>query len=393
MTMSKFFSSAKNVAAPSTRHRSMETDQRPPVNGSSKNFLRILADPPDASVDIIAVHGLNPLNNQSHAEDTWTSDGKLWLGDFLPKRVPRARICLFGYNSNVAFETAAAGVREQGESLLNHLEQIRVDNTRRPLIFICHSLGGLVAKRAMVHAKADETYKRIWESTFGLVFFATPHRGGNHAGFGDIVAEVARHVLRNPGNTFLATLKSNSHYLSTITDDFRQMLEDFQIISFYETRPLGHFGLVVDQRSALLGLPGTRERQIPVDADHRGICKFPSEEDERYKLVEDNIAQMIKNATSPGWHRRSRGEEAAGLEVGNTSRVSGESNTITQAGHTNQSVTIGIENRTNQFGQRNKCEVDGASNTTTQVSMEATGILLLGLKLLLDRWMSQDSSK
>ncbi|KAI0805694.1 hypothetical protein GGR55DRAFT_690408 [Xylaria sp. FL0064] len=330
----------------------METDQRPPLHGSSKNFLKVLADPQDASVDVIAVYGLSPLDDESHAEDTWTSDGKLWLHDFLPKRMPRARICLYRYNSNMAFKTGANGVREQGENLLNCLEQIRVDNPRRPLVFICHSLGGLVVKRAMVHAKADETYKRIC-----------------NASFGDIVAEVARHVLRNAGNTFLATLKSNSHYLNMITDDFRQMLEDFQIISFYETRPLGHFGFVVDHRSALLGLSGTRERQIPVHADHIGICKFSNEEDESYRLVENNIAQMIKNATSSGRHRHWNEEGEACPEVGNTSRV------------------IGVENRINQFGHRNRCEVDGTGNIITQDSMGTTGSLLFGLELLWDRWM------
>ncbi|KAI0423517.1 hypothetical protein F5Y09DRAFT_327184 [Xylaria sp. FL1042] len=94
------------------------------------------------------------------------------------------------------------------------------------------------------YIKADETYEQIWELTFGLVFFATPHRGGNHAVFGDVVAEIARSMLRNPGNTFMATLKSDSHYLSTITDKIRQMLEDFQILSFYDTRPLGRLSLI-----------------------------------------------------------------------------------------------------------------------------------------------------
>lgn len=42
----------------------------------------------------------------------------------------------------------------------------------------------------------------------------------------------------------MAALSKNSTFLSTITDDFRQMLEDFQIISFYETRRLAPFGIV-----------------------------------------------------------------------------------------------------------------------------------------------------
>ena len=71
------------------------------------------------------MHGLNPTNTEFHAEQTWTAEGKLWLRDFLPSRVPTARVLLFGYNSNVAFETSTAGVLEQGENLLNRLKSKR----------------------------------------------------------------------------------------------------------------------------------------------------------------------------------------------------------------------------------------------------------------------------
>jgi protein SERAC1 len=71
---------------------------------------------------IVAVHGLNPINKEYHAEQTWTAGDNLWLRDFLPKRAPTARVLLFGYNSNVAFETSTAGVLEQSESLLNQLK-------------------------------------------------------------------------------------------------------------------------------------------------------------------------------------------------------------------------------------------------------------------------------
>jgi hypothetical protein len=67
------------------------------------------------------VHGLNPTNTEFHAEATWTSAGKLWLKDFLPDHLPNARVLLFGYNSNVAFKTSNAGVREQADNLLNWL--------------------------------------------------------------------------------------------------------------------------------------------------------------------------------------------------------------------------------------------------------------------------------
>jgi hypothetical protein len=53
---------------------------------------------------------------------------------------------------------------------------------------------------------------------------------------------------------------------------------------------------VVDKSSATLGLPGTREKKIAVDADHSHICKFDRGDDDSYEQVEDNIVELIKNA-------------------------------------------------------------------------------------------------
>jgi hypothetical protein len=83
------------------------------------HFPELIAPPKG----IVAVHGLNPTNTGSHAEMTWTAHNQnMWLKDFLPKKLPTARILLFGYNANVAFETSTAGVREQAENLLNRLK-------------------------------------------------------------------------------------------------------------------------------------------------------------------------------------------------------------------------------------------------------------------------------
>jgi hypothetical protein len=75
-------------------------------------------------ISIVAVHGLNPLKTGSNALSTWTaSNGKVWLQDanFLPKHIPKARIMLFGYNSNVAFASSNAGLTEQAMALLIQL--------------------------------------------------------------------------------------------------------------------------------------------------------------------------------------------------------------------------------------------------------------------------------
>ena len=74
---------------------------------------------------IVAVHGLNPAGSMTHGEATWTKDGKLWLKDFLPERLPNARVLLFGYNSKIAFDTTIAGVRQVASVLLNRLKNKR----------------------------------------------------------------------------------------------------------------------------------------------------------------------------------------------------------------------------------------------------------------------------
>lgn len=89
-------------------------------------------------------------------------------------------------------------------------------------------------------AKSDKTFERIWASTYGIAFFGTPHNGGNYAGIGGMAASIVRAVLGNPDNGSMEVLKRKSAVLDGITESFRPFLEDFQFLSFYETKNFGH---------------------------------------------------------------------------------------------------------------------------------------------------------
>jgi hypothetical protein len=52
----------------------------------------------------------------------------------------------------------------------------------------------------------------------------------------------------------------------------------------------------VDKDSATLGLPGHREKQIPMEADHVGICKFASIDGSDYKQVASNLIELANYA-------------------------------------------------------------------------------------------------
>lgn len=332
---------------------------------SPQNFLEILFEGESPEIDIVAVHGLNPLDRPNQARTTWTTGGRLWLKDFLPVRIPRSRVMLFGYNSNVAFGTSTAGLAEQADNLLNRLSSKRAGAPDRPVIFVCHSLGGLVVKRALSTSRGDNTYCSIFDSTFGVVFFGTPHHGGNGAGLGAIAASITRAVLGNPSNSFLEALTRESNFLSVITDDFSQLLEKLYFISFFETRPLGKTRqIVVDRTSATLGLGREREKQIALDADHARICKFANSDDPMYQQVEDNIAQMVDAAIS----KTKQKNEDSKKRLDNITAILGSDNKVAQHGRSNSSLVTGDVNHTQQYGDNNKSTVEGRGNVTMQIS-------------------------
>jgi hypothetical protein len=135
------------------------TDVRPNTSLSSNGEdgdrfgLFVLADQedddPDA-IDIVALHGLN-----GHREKTWqatatNSKGQhlMWLRDFLPQQIPHARIMSFGYDSVLMFSKSVSDIGTFAEQLLEALMSRRRGSvSNRPIIFICHSLGGIVVKK------------------------------------------------------------------------------------------------------------------------------------------------------------------------------------------------------------------------------------------------------
>ncbi len=201
------------------------------------------------SVDLVAVHGL-----QGDAHKTWEAeDGTLWLKDSLPKIVPQARILTFGYGSTVAFTASVSTMEDIARSLLNRLSGMRsnTDNKKsheRPIVFICHSLGGVVLKKAFILAHADssnEQYKEILNNTKAIAFFGVPHQGSGIALWADMGAKMLKAASggTSVNRAIVADLKRNSRALQEIADQSLHRLKDMKIYTFYETEKFN--GVVV----------------------------------------------------------------------------------------------------------------------------------------------------
>ncbi|KAH7007923.1 uncharacterized protein B0I36DRAFT_202569, partial [Microdochium trichocladiopsis] len=128
-------------------------------------------------VDIIAVHSLN-----GNPYSTWThpANGSMWLKDILPSYVPGARVFTFGYASRTVRNPLIATVPDFARALLDSLRNLRQEGSERATIFVCHGLGGIVCKQALVFAHLDQKRSgAVLDSNVGVVFLGAPHSGSS----------------------------------------------------------------------------------------------------------------------------------------------------------------------------------------------------------------------
>ncbi|OCL11199.1 hypothetical protein AOQ84DRAFT_437835 [Glonium stellatum] len=247
------------------------------------------------SLDIIAIHGLN-----GDPYRTWTDGGHFWLQDFLPSAFPEARIFTYGYNSGVAFTGSASKVDDYARTLLERLRAKRREfdpNVKRPILFICHSLGGIVFKKAMVIAhERSERYSAISKDTYGVMFMGTPHRGSDMAFWGTVFGKMADVLTLGSIRTqLLQDLQLKSTCLGDICTQFLERAQSLRIFTFYERlRIKGMPKLVVDEHSAVMQHPN--EVPIPIEADHRSMCRFSTNTSEKYQLVLDCLRELVEDS-------------------------------------------------------------------------------------------------
>lgn len=97
----------------------------------------------------------------------------------------------------------------------------------------------LTCVQALLLAKHnDRVYGELRKSTKALVFFATPHRGGNGTTLGQIAVNAATFFSGNIRNNLVESLKKSSKYLTQLSADFSHQYEDYDYISIVETRAL-----------------------------------------------------------------------------------------------------------------------------------------------------------
>jgi len=239
--------------------------------------------------DIIFVHGL-----AGHPWGTWHPQSKrdnqnldfwpFWLGEELQANGININVWTFGYDAP-RFGYVGQGMArfDQASNLLEYLEVNDIGDG--PLIFVTHSMGGLIVKEVIHTAQNFDDKKAIIEQTRGIIFLSTPHTGSHLANLIDKIGFLTKPTVN------VEELKAHTPQLRQLNEWYRQNIDNLGIKTqvFYETQSMSGV-LVVDEDSANPGIKDVKPIAIP--ADHNSIAK-PQKNDLVYLSVKKSVKKYL----------------------------------------------------------------------------------------------------
>jgi hypothetical protein len=87
-------------------------------------------------------------------------------------------------------------------------------------------------------------FSPIWKASFGLVFFGTPHRGGNNGVLEEVVGRVAKFFAKDStDNDLLTCLKPDSLFTEISGQRFSLQQDKYEVLTFFETKETSFFGV------------------------------------------------------------------------------------------------------------------------------------------------------
>lgn len=157
---------------------------------------------------------------------------------------------VYGYNADVY---SARNDRSASNNFIHHHAQTLVTTLalyrksegtlKNPIIWVVHSLGGILTKRALLYSNDVRTenhddLRSVYVSTYGIIFLGTPHLGSGLAAWGLVLQSMSEAVI--PRKIFetepvlIKTLKKDNETLQNINNHFLDIYQRFQIHMAHE---------------------------------------------------------------------------------------------------------------------------------------------------------------
>lgn len=158
----------------------------------------------------------------------------------------------------------------------------------RPILFICHSLGGLLAKQ-ILRKSADTTdnqKRAVWSNSRSVLFLATPHCGA-------LGASVLNTFRKAFGATIsIEDLRAHDAHLRDLYDWYRNHATPpkIQTSTYFEMRSVKGVLPIVNPTSSH---PGIGNDPVPIDEDHLSIAKPRSRDAQVYGAARNLLQNFL----------------------------------------------------------------------------------------------------
>ncbi|XP_031359152.1 protein SERAC1-like [Photinus pyralis] len=231
------------------------------------------------------------------AEDCCTHTS-CWPRDWLPNDCSDLRILGINYDTSLSLwakicpnEQKKCTIDERSDEFLTSLLQAGVGD--RPIIWITHSMGGLIVKNLLWKAweSNSKRARKLCLNSKGIVFYSTPHIGSRIANLNATAS-----LLLWP-SVEIQELREDSQGLYKIQENFLQFIKQvpLKVLSFVETKStlvtaIKFNVLFVDSHS---GNPSIGE-YFEVPQDHLGICKPANRMSFLYQKVLHFIQEIVE---------------------------------------------------------------------------------------------------
>lgn len=281
-----------------------------------------------------------------------------WPIDLVPDEFDNVRVLTYGYDSHPSHfyfgRINQMNISQHSQQLLQSISDARAECRSRPIIFVAHSLGGILVKDAVVLSGKYEyqpALKDLSLSCSAIIFFGTPHQGANAAAYGEMVGSIVGALPLFPSvyKEVLHGLKPDSEKLSNVTTDFNDLLNrdvpadsKIQIYSFREGKPLtnlkkfdGKVGCcspnpavtsnsskVVPDTSAFFNRRDIEQTSM-IMADHLNMCKLKSAQDPGFVSFRAALSGYLNRIQSVTSHQQQ--EHQTGVLTGVQSVASPQS--------------------------------------------------------------------
>ena len=201
----------------------------------------------NASIDIVFVHGLTGntyttwLHKDSHVH---------WPSDLLKQDIPDARILGFGYDADVVklWNASNGCLSNHAENMVGALvrKRERTDTERRRILFVAHSIGGLIVKQALIHSRGgvEKALRQVEQYTAGVVFLGVPHCGADLAAWASTGTRMV-YLIRHSNKAIVEVLRPGSEMLREVEKAFQNILtlrkdasSEIFVTCFFEELPV-----------------------------------------------------------------------------------------------------------------------------------------------------------